>query len=436
MPPSRQPDVMRNSSTPTQPRSLWRHPEFLKLWGGQTFSAFGSLISGITLPFLVIYTLHATPAQVAWVRTAEIAPGMLVGLFAGVWIDRLRRKPIMIWADVMRALLIGSIPMAFWLGHLTLPQILVVGALVSILTVSFDVSYETYLPTLVGPEQVLEANAKLSATGSIVEVAGFGIAGMLFQLIGGALTLAIDAVSFVVSVVTLAWIRKPEPAPTAPEAEESVLRAAAAGLRTVAQNPLLLALTGSGSLASIFDGAMGTLYVLYVSRQLQIAPGVQGILYATGGISSFVGAAIAGRVLRRFGLGPTLGLASFFGLIAIALVPAAFGPYWLILAMLISQQLLGDVSETVYKINVTSLRQVVVPNALLGRVNATWRVANWLFVLGGTLGAGLLAEKLGLQTTFFLAVGVRGLASLWLVLSPVRRIRAMPAAAAGAAAET
>lgn len=415
---------------------LWRHADFLKLWGGQTFSVFGSLISRIALPFLVIYTLQATPAQIAWLRTAEIAPGMLIGLLAGVWIDRLRRKPLMIWADVIRALLVGSIPLALWLGHLTLSQIWLVAALVSVLTVSFDVSYETYLPTLVGSEHVLEANAKLSATGSVVEVAGFGIAGALFQLAGGALTLAIDAASFVVSVVTLAWIRKPEPEPAPGKAEESVLREAAEGLRAVAGHPLLLALTGVASLSSVFEGAMGTLYVLYVSRQLQIAPGVQGLLYATGGISSFIGAAVAARMVRSRGLGPALIQASFFGLLAIALVPAAFGPYWLVLAFLLAQQLLGDAAETIYGIHVTSLRQVVVPNALLGRVNATWRVANWLFVLAGTLASGVLAESLGLRSTFFLAIGVRGLAWLWLLLSPIRNIRTMPGAEAEATAAT
>lgn len=332
----------------------------------------------------------------------------------------------MIWADVGRALLIGSVPLAYWLGHLTLIQVLAVGALVSVLTVCFDTAYEAYLPTLVEPRHVVAANSKLSATASVAEVTGFGIAGALFQLIGGALTMGIDAFSFVVSAVTLAWIRKPEHPPALRAVQESTLREAREGLKILAGNRALLTLVGIAGLDSLFYGAMGTVYVLYVSRHLQIEPGVQGVLYAMGGISSFFGAALAERVLRRFGLGPTLVATSLLGLIGIALVPAASGPLWLIIGCLVAQQLLGDGAETIYTIHVTSLRQTVTPNHLLGRVNATWRVSSWLFMLAGTLASGLLAEGIGLRATFFLAIGVRALGLLWLLASPVRSIRAMP----------
>ncbi|HLN61460.1 MAG TPA: MFS transporter [Symbiobacteriaceae bacterium] len=411
---------------------LWRHQEFLKLWGGQTFSIFGSLVGRIALPFLVIYALNATSAQVAWIRVAEVAPGMLIGLLAGVWVDRLRRRPIMIWADLGRALLTATIPLALWFGHLTLLHVMIVGAIISILTVIFDVAYEAYLPTLVESNHVVEANSKLSATASVAEVTGFGIAGALYQLIGGALTLIIDAVSFVVSAVTLAWIRKPEPAPgNAPseqESEGSILREAREGLTVLARNPLLLTLVGAGSLGSFFGGIMGTIYVLYISRDLQVSPAVQGVLYGMGGVSSFIGAALSQRVLRWLGLGPALVVTGLLGTIGIALVPAAFGPMWLILAFIVGQQLLNDGADTINAIHVTSLRMTVTPNEYLGRVNATWRVANWLFMLLGTVAAGVLGDRIGLRATFWLAIGVRLVSWLWLTLSPVRSMREMPAA--------
>jgi MFS family permease len=417
---------------------LWRHRDFLKLWGGQTFSNFGSLVGGLALQFLVIYTLEASPPQVAWVRVAEIAPGMLVGLLAGVWTDRLRRRPIMIWADAGRALLVGSIPLAFWLGRLSLTHVLVVAAVVSMLSVSFDVSYEAYLPTLVEAEHVVEANSKLSATASVAEVTGFGIAGALFQLIGGALTLTVDAVSFVVSAVTLAWIRRPEPAPApaSGEQQQSVLREATEGLKLLGANRLLLTLAGVGGLSSFYGGIMSTIYILFVSRELQVAPGVQGVLYAFGGISSFFGAALAGRVLRRFGVGPTLVGSLATGIAGILLLPLAFGPAWLIVCFMVGQQLLGDGAETIYAIQVTSLRQTVTPNAYLGRVNAAWRVFGNLFVLVGTLAGGILAELIGLRITLFLAIGVRLIGAAWLGLSKVASLTGMPEPEPGALAVT
>jgi MFS family permease len=400
-------------------KGLWRQPDFLKLWGGQTFSAFGSLVSKLALPFLVIFALHASPTQVSWVRTAEIVPGMLAGLFAGVWIDRLRRRPIMIWADLGRALLLGSIPLAYWLGHLTLIQIIVVAAFVSVLTVAFDVAYDAYLPTLVEPEQVMEANAKLSATGSVAEVSGFGIAGALYQLIGGPLTILIDATSFVVSAVTLSWLRTPEVDAVAPEGHEPMLHEARAGLKVLTANPTLIRLASVSGLGNLYGGFMGTIYVLYISRGLQIAPGVQGVLYAMGGISSFFGAVVAGRVLHRFGLSKTLLITNLLGLMGIALVPLAGGPLWLILACLVAQQFLGDGPETIYNIHVTSLRQTLTPNRFLGRVNATWQVSNWTMMLVGTLASGLLAEAIGLRTTFFIAIAIRALQLPLLYLSRV-----------------
>jgi predicted MFS family arabinose efflux permease len=412
------------------PRSLWQQSDFLKFWSGQTTSIFGSLVGRVALPFLVIYALGATPAQVAWVRVAEVAPGMLIGLLAGVWIDRMRRRPLMIWTDLGRAILTLSIPIAFWLDRLTLTHVLVVGALVSIMTVMFEVAHEAYLPTLVESDHVVEANSKLAATASVAEVAAFSSGGALYQLIGGPLTLLIDAFSFIVSAVTLAWIRKPEPAPV-PSGNEpgvaSTLREAREGLALVVRNPLLLMLTGAEGLSSIFGGMMGTIYVLYISRELAIEPAVQGILYGVGGVSSFVGAALAGRVLRRYGLGPSLVWGGLIALTGITLVPSAFGPCWLVLAFLVGQQLLNDGVDTISNIHLTSLRMTVTPNEYLGRVNATWRVASWLFILVGTGLAGVLPGWIGLRATFFAAIGFRVLGWIWLTLSPVRHIREMPA---------
>src|SRR5215213_3375146 len=195
---------------------LWRHADFLKLWTGQTVSLFGSLIGRFALPFVAIYTLNATPFQVAVFGTAGVAPGLLLGLLAGVWVDRLRRRPILIAADIGRALVLGSVPLTWIAGALSIAQLIIVAALISALTICFDVAYRSYLPALIGRDELVEGNSKLAATDSVAEVAGFGLAGILVQVLGAPLAVLLDAFSFVGSAVSLALIRKPEPAASPP----------------------------------------------------------------------------------------------------------------------------------------------------------------------------------------------------------------------------
>lgn len=397
---------------------------------------FGSLISRIALPFLVIYALRATPSQMAWIRIAEVAPGIVAGLLAGVVVDRLPRRPMLIGADGLRAVLMGAIALLFWMQRATMADVLVVAAVVSVLTITFDSAYEAYLPSLVGTRRLVEANSELSATASVAEVTGFGIAGALFQIIGGAFTLSIDALSFVVSAVTLLAIEKPESikqighstsatsetsemssTPSPLPSRASAIREIRQGLSTLWRDRQLRSLTGISGLTNLYSGAMATVYMLYISRDLQISPTIQGLLYALGGISSFVGAAFAAPVLRRLGLGRTLVLTACLGLVGIVLVPAAFGPNWLLILFLVGQQLLGDGPDTIYEIQVTSLRQSIVPNHLLGRVNATWQVWGAVFFLIGTLGAGLVAGPIGLRITFFLAIACRAASVVWLAAS-------------------
>lgn len=401
---------------------LWQHRDFLKLWGGQSFSLFGSLVSRVALPFVVIYALQARPVEVSWVRAAEVAPGILFALIAGVWIDRFPRRRVMLWADLLRAALTASIPLALWLERLTLTHLIVVAALGSILSICFDVAYESYLPSLVEPEQVVEANSKLTATAAVAEVAGFSLAGLLYQWLGAALTLAIDSASYVVSALTLFWIRRPDPPPRSQSARMPVLTEVREGLRVLAERPVLLALGGVEALSSLYVGVLGTVYVLFVSRELGVAPGLQGLIYAVGGVSALVGASLAEPLARRFGLGRVLVGAWLVGLLAIALVPLAAGPLPLIVGLLVVQQGIGDGADTVVEIHVTSLRQRLTPEAFRGRVGAAWRLTGWLFLLAGLLGGGVLADQIGIRSTLLGAIAVRGASLALMAGSPLRRL--------------
>lgn len=409
---------------------LWGHRDFLFLWSGQSISVFGSLVGRIALPMLVVLVLDATPLQVSLVRALEVAPGLLVGLFAGVWVDRVRRRPLMLWADVARALLMGAIPVLSLAGSLTLRHIYAVAFLVSIFTILFDVAYQSYVPTLVRSDQLVEANSKLEASASVAEITAFGIAGFLVQMITAPITLLVDAVSFLGSALSLALIRRPEPTPPRLEAQTSVWTEMREGARVLLRNPVLRALVGADAISSLFGNMIGSVYMLFVLRELQLSPGLSGMIFALGGISALGGAVLAGPLLRRFGLAATIIAASALTVMGSALVPLAGGPLVVVVLFLCAQQLIGDGGHMVAQIQMTSLRQAITPPEFLGRVNATNRVSDWTFQLMGTLLGGVLGEIIGLRGTLGIAVAGKSLAVLWLWLSPVRSYREMPEAAA------
>ncbi|HWI62652.1 MAG TPA: MFS transporter [Symbiobacteriaceae bacterium] len=405
---------------------LWGHAEFLKLWSGQTISLFGSLVGRVALPMMVVLVLDATPWQVGMLRAVEVAPGLVAGLFAGVWVDRLRRRPIMVAADIGRALLMALIPALFMTGNLTMAAVYAVAFFVSILTIFFDVAYQSYLPTLVDSETLVEANSKLEASASVSEITGFSIAGFLVQLLSAPITILVDAVSFVVSAVSLLLIRTPEPPSPPAEQREGMWAEIKAGMGVLFGQPALRALAVADGISNLFGNIIGTVIMLYVLRELQVAPSVAGVIFGLGGVSALVGALLAGPVVRRFGLGPSLIVAAFMSAASNAFLPAATGPMPVIIAMLIAPQILGDGAMMVYAINATSLRQAITPERFLGRVNATLRVSDWTFMLVGTLLGGMLGEVIGLRGALVVACLGKLAAVVWLWFSPVRTMQKQP----------
>lgn len=389
------------------PSSFIPSRDFGKLWFGQTISLFGSLVSRLTLPFLVIYTLSASPMQVAWLRVAEMAPGILLGLWAGVGVDRWRRRQVMLITDVARAIIVGAVPILFLTHHLTLGAIMGLAALLSVGSVAFDSAYDAYLPTLVGPGHLVEANSELTAGAAVSEVTGFALAGALFNWLGGALTLAIDAASFIFSAVSLWMIRGAEPAP-APRVDGGPTSGDLMdGLGLLAKTSPLSRLAVLATAQSVYFGLSSAIYLLYISRSLHVAPLLQGLLYAVGGAASLATAVLAEQILTRFSPRQGLVIATVFGAVGTAFLPLAVGPIWLVSVFIIGQQVLGDGGDTLLDINMASLRQSVTPNAYLGRVRSAWLVVTGLGTLAGALVGGLLAGDIGLRATLFLGVGMR-----------------------------
>lgn len=429
--------VTTGASVPADPAdtvSLWRRPDFVSLWIGRTVSTFGSHISGTAIPLAALLMLGATAGQMGLLTALGAAPVLLVGLPAGVWVDRLPRRPILIAADLGRAALLLTIPVAFAFHWLAIWQLFAVVFLVGVLTVFAEVAGHAFLPGLVPSSHLVEANGKLGVGDSMAEIGGPSVAGVLVQWIGAPIAIVFDAASFVVSAVSLRLIRVPEPArPVRGQASGGLAREALDGVRLVVGHTVLRALAGSMATFEFFGYFIATLYAFFAIRTLHLSAAAVGTLVGLGGISALVGSLVAERVARRFGLGRTLaGTLLVYGALDL-LIPLAGGPPVVAYAMMAAPQILGDAFIAIHLITQTSLRQAVVPERMLGRAAATLRVLEQGV---GPLGA-LIAGGLATITTprLALAVGACGvmLASLWLIVSPVRNIRSLPPRPAGGA---
>lgn len=413
---------------------LWRHPDFVRLWAGQTVSVFGSLVSRTALPFTAIIYLHARPFQVALVTSADLVAGIFVGLAAGVSADRFRRRPMMIAADIGRALALGSIPLAAVFGVLRVEQLYVVAFVAGVLTTFFDVAYQSYLPTIVSADELIEGNSKLTASFSVAEFGAFSASGWLVQLLTAPGAIVVDALSFVFSAASLRTIRTPE-VPAAPPAERPRLRVEVMeGMRFISADRVLHAVTASFVALSLASGMTGAVFILYTNRELGFAPGVLGLIFGVGGLTSVVGATLAGAVARRAGVGGAMMLGLGLAGVGMLAVAGARDASLVAAGLLVAQQLITDPSWTVYEINQVSLRQSMTPAHLLGRVNAAVRFAALVAALAGSLIAGVLADRYGARPVIVASAGIMFGGAVLLLVSPARGVKTLPSDAKPASA--
>jgi MFS family permease len=406
------------------PSAALRHNRaFVRLWGATTVSVFGSYITRIALPFVAILVLGAGPFDVAILRSLELVAALLVGFAAGAWVDRLRRRPVMVWADIGRSVLLATIPLAYLGGWLSLVQVFAVAAAAAVLTTFFDVADRAYLPSVVPRSELVRANATLTASISAMEFIGFGAAGFLVSLLTAPIAIAIDAVSFVFSALFLGSIRTAEPPPPPPEDRESVLHEIREGLRTVRDDRVILGIVGGGMGLAAMWGIFGATWMLFVVEDLHIGAEVVGVIAALGGFGSLFGALLAERGTRRWGFGRVLVVSTVvvaFGNLLIPLAPASLPV--IAIGCLVGQQLIGDTAMTVFDVSMTSVLQGRVDDRRLGRVNATLRVGGALAQLTATLVGGLLAQAIGLREAAFLAPASALLATVVLLASPARSL--------------
>lgn len=407
--------------------SLKHHADFNKLWAGQTISLLGSAVTTLALPSVAILVLNAKPAQIGILESAQFLAFPILGLPAGVWVDRMHRRPVMIAADIGRALALASVPLAWAFHVLTLAQLYIVAAIVGVLTVFFDVAYQSYLPSLIERQHLVEGNAKLEVSRSGAQVAGSGLAGVLIQALGAPLAVLVDSLSFIASVTGLAAIRTTEPQSPTGAATQSFWRQLKDGAVIVLRNPVLREIAACTSTSNLGNAMTSAVYLIFAYRNLHLAPAVVGGVLAFGNLG-IVGAFYAGPIARRFGLGRTLAMcAVLFGIAQ--LVPVLAIWRFPVIFLLISQ-LVTSFANPVYNVNQVSLRQTITPDELQGRMNATMRTIVWGTLPVGAFIGGLLGSAVGVVPTIALAGAITLSAAAFIRFGQVYRLISAPTTAA------
>ncbi|MEU2614980.1 MFS transporter [Micromonospora sp. NPDC007271] len=411
-----------------RPGGLFRHRDFRLLWAGQTVSAVGSNVTAVALPLAAVVVLHATTFQVAVLTAAAWLPWLLAGLFAGAWVDRVRRRPVMIACDLVSAALFLSVPVSALLDVLTIGQLLVVALGAGLARVFFETANQVYLPTLLRPEQLPEGNAKLHATQTASYLVGPGLAGLIAQLVGAVTAVLLDAVTFLVSAACLGRIRTVEPRPGRPAGPSSLAREVADGLRFVVRDRYLRVLTVFGAANNIGLTGYQAVLVVFLVRSAGLPAGLVGLLIGLASVGGVVGAALATVIARRFGSARALLLAAAATGPPALLIPLA-GPgpraAWLVLGgALVS---LGVAVGNVVK---GSFRQTYTPHALLGRVTVSMQLLNFGIIPLAAVLAGAMGTTWGPAGAIRVMTAWLALTPLILLVGPLRRRRDLPASPA------
>src|SRR2546426_2230079 len=431
-----------------QRETLWRNPNFLKLWTSETISQFGSQFTGLALPLTAIIILNADSTELGILTFAGTIPWLVFGLLVGVWVDRHRKQRIMVTSNILRGSILALIPAAAVLGVITklgISFLHAVSFLVGFLQVFFDITYQSYLPSLVRRDQLVEGNRNLQASASTAQVTGPTIAGIVISIITAPIAIAIDASSFFASAFALRRIDHEEVIEEK-IVKPSVLADIREGLHVVFGDRRLRMIAGCTGTSNFSSTALGTLFLLYLIQPSPAGLGVSkslagvtaGIIFSVASVGALVGVAISTRAAKSIGVGPAiigsiliggLGAIPYYTSGSLTASPlftlGGFAVNWSMLSIM-AGQFVSFIATVVYNVNQVSLRQAIVPLRLQGRMNATMRFLVWGTIPLGALTGGLLGEFLGLRTAIGIAILGGSLAFLWVLLSPVRSLKKIP----------
>ncbi|MFE9474926.1 MFS transporter [Streptomyces griseofuscus] len=398
--------------------------DFRLLWGGETVSKFGSSISGVAMPLVAVVTLHAGTLWVSVLAAAAWLPWLLFGLSAGAWVDRVRRRPLMIACNVVSLVLLAGVPVAAWYGVLTLAQLFAVSLLTGCASVLFSVAYRVYLPTVVAKDELSAANAKLQGSESVAQLGGLGAGGLLAGALGAVAGLLADAATFLVSTLCLLAVRGREPRVETPRARPGLRAEIREGLRHTLRDPYLRVLTVYGSVTNLLLTGCQAILTVFLVRELGVGEGAVGWLLAAGGVGGFLGALAAGPMARRFGTARGMLLCKLVTAPLGLLIPlAAPGARSVLVALGLAGLSVGVVCGSVIQ---GAFRQTYCPPELLGRITASYSVANYGSVPVGALLGGALGTAVGLRPTLWLLTAGLAVSSLLLLVKPLAGRRDLP----------
>jgi MFS family permease len=396
--------------------------DFRRFWIGESVSMLGDQVTVVALPLTAVLVLDATPAEMGYLTAAALIPNLIFSLHAGAWVDRrANQRRTMIAADIGRGLLLATIPIAYAFDALTIEQMYVVGFLSGVFSVLFFVAYNTVFTNLVEREHYVEANSLTNGSRAATFVVGPSIAGLLVQAISGPLTLAVDAVSFLVSACFLGTIHPRQPEPTEHD-QGSVM----VGARFIAGDSMLRTMLMSVAVINLFNFAFWAIYFLFVTHELHISAGAIGLVLGAAAIGSLIGSVITGPLTRRFGIGPVYTLGVLLFPLPLVLVPLASGPRPVIFAMLFASEFISGVGLMMLDINGAAMYQAAVPERLLSRFFGAFLTVNYGVRPIGSVAGGLLGEALGLRSALWIA-SVGALVGILILLpTQVPRMRDLP----------
>lgn len=409
--------------------TLWRHRDFLRLWAAAAISGFGARITRDGLPIAAVLALGAEPAQVGILAALSRGPGFLVGLFAGGRIDRAPKRPVLVAADLVRAAMLAAVPFAALTHVLNLWWLYAAAAVVGAASAAFEMAHHAYLPSLIGKEDLIEGNTKLSVTDNVAEIGGPALAGGLFTLLTAPVALAVNAGTYALSAVFLFMIRGRHDTGSVDEAPpEHPFSDAIAGARAALGHPLVRPLVMMEVTMALFGSFFSALYSFFALRTLGLPPALLGLTISVGGVGAVIGALSVQTLVRRFGVGPAMTGCAVIGAGFNLFVPLApVGAYGGAASLMVAQ-LFSDGLLTAAFILTGSLRQTVLPNSVLARVSGAVFVATGLVGIGGALLGGWLGGTVGARPVLWVATLGIWAATLFILFSPLRSLKAAPVA--------
>ena len=404
---------------------LWSHRDFNRLWLSDTVSQIGNQFTNLSLPILAVLNLHAGAFEIGLLMALQTLFFPILGLFVGVWADRLRKRPIMIVCNLGRMAGLASIPLAFFLSSLTLYQLYAVAAVNGIFTVFFEICYQSYLPVLIDREDLVEGNSKLQTSASGAQVAGPALAGFVYQLVGGAITIAVDAIGYLISALSLISIRKREARPegNSPTGRPDFFAEMKEGIRIVFDNAMLWRITACTATSNFGSAIVGAVFVIFLLNILSFSPVLIGLLGTVGAVGFLLGTVVTPIVTKRLGLGMAIAIPAGITVINMAAPLAIYGHAFLIVGTI---GLITGIMLPIYNINQVSLRQTIVPDRIQGRMNATVRTINWGTMPVGAIIGGTLGTTVGVIDTILIGGALQGAAVLWIVSKHVIHLKEMP----------